>query len=148
MRPFVHSTIQTTCGRGATIAARRRVAGTHDVDRTASAKLSLPRTRHARLSPKLSPKVGVPGPSEPKVPRVAWASFWNAPPRKRQNCQNCSRAAQAQNRHYAALHRDRISGLLAAKIRVSRGTLPQSTPQRVVGGGKAKWAWYTSYTSI
>ena len=33
--------------------------------------------------------------SSPKVPKTARASFWNATPRKHQNSQNCSGAAQA-----------------------------------------------------
>jgi len=36
------------------------------------------------------------GPRSQKCQKVAAATFWNATPRKRQNCQNCSGAAQAQ----------------------------------------------------
>ena len=53
------------------------------------------------------------------MPKTCLASFWNATPRKRQNCQNCSEAAQAQI-VWAGLH----SGSGLRPLGGSRGAPP------------------------
>ena len=88
----------------------------------------------------LSPKVGVSGPSEPKVPKPCPASFWSAPPRKRQNSQIAARggATPTPRSTHDTIH------VRAIRPKSPRSTMSCSAPQ---AAKKSVFALHTAFSS-